>query len=722
MAVGERHGSRKLNRAGRSATAIAVAVTLALALGAPGALAAIDPPEPRIVGGGEVNPEGKYPFMVALVTHSNPNAHTGQFCGGAVVAASWVLTAGHCVQSKQPGDVDVVIGRHDLTSSDGERIAVDEILVHPNFNIGPGFLEFDGALLRLSTPTSFAPIVMASSGAADKFSPGTVATVMGWGFTESSPAFPNVLYEVAAPIISDADCEAAGAPGPLYAEDFDGSSMICAGYPAGGQDACAGDSGGPLVAPDGNGGWLHVGVVSWGYGCADPGAPGVYGETAALLEWVLSQLGPMDPVAVDDSGPGFTTSVDTAFTTGDVTANDMDDGALDPVTVVVAGPTPTGLTNYNDGTFHYDPPAGFVGTVTFDYSVDDLEGNTSNAATVTLAVVVGNAAPVAVDDQANATAGVPTTINVLANDSDPDGDVLSVAIQSQPSHGVVTLGSNAAVTYTAVDGFAGVDSFTYAASDGQMNSALATVTVNVAALIPPLVMANHGVGLVDPAQGLWTLRNGAGALNVFYFGNPDDVPFMGDWNCDGTETPGLFRPADGYVYLRLTNTQGPADIAFFAGNPDDTALAGDFNNDGCDTVSLYRSSSGELFIFNQLGSNDLGIGTAELSFQFGNLGDAPFVGDFDGDGVETVGLHRQSTGEVFLANSHQSGPADLSFVFGDGGDRFVAGDWTGDGQFTPGVFRPSTTTVYLKHANEGGMASEGFRLGEPHWLPVAGAF
>jgi hypothetical protein len=63
-------------------------------------------------------------------------------------------------------------------------------------------------------------------------------------------------------------------------------------------------------------------------------------------------------------------------------------------------------------------------------------------------------------------------------------------------------------------------------------------------------------GLFNPDQGQWMLGPGA---SPFFYGNPSDTPFMGDWNGDGVDTPGLFRRSDGFVYLR--NWKGP-------GNPD----------------------------------------------------------------------------------------------------------------------------------------------------------
>src|SRR3990172_2027367 len=77
------------------------------------------------------------------------------------------------------------------------------------------------------------------------------------------------------------------------------------------------------------------------------------------------------------------------------------------------------------------------------------------------------------------------------------------------------------------------------------------------------------VAFVNSA-GRWYRHDGLGSgdpVTAFYFGNPGDVPFMGDWDCDGVRTPGLYRQSDGFVYLRNTNTQGVADITFFFCNP-----------------------------------------------------------------------------------------------------------------------------------------------------------
>jgi hypothetical protein len=176
------------------------------------------------------------------------------------------------------------------------------------------------------------------------------------------------------------------------------------------------------------------------------------------------------------------------------------------------------------------------------------------------------------------------------------------------------------------------------------------------------------------------------------------------------------------VYLRNSNTQGIADIRFFFGNPGDVPLAGDFNGDGCDTVSIYRPGEGRFYVINELGADEGGLGPAEFAYFFGNLGDVPLAGDFDGDGVDTFGLHRTSTGLIYLRNSHTPGSADVQYVFGDAEDSMVTGDWQGDGSDTMGLLRPAEARFYLKFDHDSGPADIDFLFGDRGWIPIAGDF
>ena len=232
------------------------------------------------------------------------------------------------------------------------------------------------------------------------------------------------------------------------------------------------------------------------------------------------------------------------------------------------------------------------------------------------------------------------------------------------------------------------------------------------------------IGYVDQG-GSWRLAHEvawAPFESNFYYGNPGDSPFMGDWDCDGVDTPGLYRRSDGYVYLRNSNTQGVADVKFFFGDPNDIPIPGDFNGDGCDTVSIYRPAEQRFYVINRLGAGDAGLGSADFSFLFGNPGDKPFVGDFDGNNVDEVGLHRESTGRVYFRFSLSTGIADSDFIYGDPGDFLVAGDWDGDGSDTPAIFRPSDGNWYLRLSNTQGVANHVIPFGLPDrgYLPVVG--
>lgn len=235
-------------------------------------------------------------------------------------------------------------------------------------------------------------------------------------------------------------------------------------------------------------------------------------------------------------------------------------------------------------------------------------------------------------------------------------------------------------------------------------------------------VAGDGIGLVDPGTGVWHLRTRGGDPASFQFGDPADVPIIGDWDCDGVDTPGRYRQSDGYIYLRNSNTQGAPDVRFFFGIPGDIPLAGDFDASGCDTVSIFRASESRVFIINELGRNGGRLGAAAYNYSLGNPGDTPFAGDFNGDGTTTVGLHRESTGFVYLSNTNTEAAADVEFRLSDPGDRIVAGDWTGDGIDSLGVFRPSDQSVSLLYTNSNGVADENYTWGGSSFVPVAGQF
>ncbi|HSG78322.1 MAG TPA: M23 family metallopeptidase [Acidimicrobiia bacterium] len=239
--------------------------------------------------------------------------------------------------------------------------------------------------------------------------------------------------------------------------------------------------------------------------------------------------------------------------------------------------------------------------------------------------------------------------------------------------------------------------------------------VGAIGLGPAPALAETAVGLVDATQGYWRIREADGEMTGFYYGNPGDEPFMGDWDCDGVETPGLYRRRDGYAYLRNANTEGIADVRFFFGNPGDLPVPGDFDGDGCDTLSLYRPSEHRFYIINGLGSDDLGLGAADHWFDFGAPGDLPVAGDFDGDGLDEVGVWREGAllYEDDVVPNGRAGDPDHVIAVGERDDRPVIGDWSSEGRDRPAVFRPEEAAFLLPDGSS-------VAWGEASWVPIAG--
>ena len=229
-------------------------------------------PEPRIIGG-EPADFGEYPFMVALLFEPTAgNDFQKQYCGGSLIASKWVLTAAHCADFlESPDEVAVAVGRTHLNSTEGQRLAVKAVYVHPDYD--PNIISPDVALLELRRPvTGIDPIQLAGP-ADDAFeAAGTLLTVIGWGNTSTTgqASFPDELREVVVPVVDDTTCD------DVYHGFVTVETQVCAGQK--GIDSCGGDSGGPMFATTTSGAEIQVGIVSYGIGCAKNRYPGVYTE------------------------------------------------------------------------------------------------------------------------------------------------------------------------------------------------------------------------------------------------------------------------------------------------------------------------------------------------------------------------------------------------------------------------------------------------------------
>ncbi|MGH9136881.1 MAG: S1 family peptidase [Acidimicrobiales bacterium] len=212
-----------------------------------------------VVGGSPV-PDGKYPFMAAVLDDGS------QFCGGSVIASTWVLTAAHCVADGSAAGLSVSVGDSDWAQ--GTRIPVTQVFVHLAYD--DSSQANDAALLRLASAAPVAPITLAGPGDDAFEAHGAPVTVAGWGsiipIVGLLPPLDSQMREAALTVVGDAQCT----------QDNDPATQVCAEALL--RDSCQGDSGGPLFATAPGGARIQVGIVSYGLGCAVPLFPGVYSE------------------------------------------------------------------------------------------------------------------------------------------------------------------------------------------------------------------------------------------------------------------------------------------------------------------------------------------------------------------------------------------------------------------------------------------------------------
>jgi hypothetical protein len=352
---------------------LAACAIAALASTAPGAGAA-----GRVINGTTVSAatySARWSAIAALATRNERDTRKAQFCGGTFITPTLVATAAHCVSSpwklmqlddngvlrqfnnqrtEDASTLDVVAGRRILSVRDGDRIPINNILVHPRYD--PLLAEWDVALVELTrSPAAAANVTPVSpvqpgedsiwgNGAGVAASAATGPWVAGWGYrflpssesffsgaqhkpfhrpakpeqrprpglgkrtaTRSARNLANVLEEALVPVQSDGACELGGpGQGVGYGREFDAATMLCAGVldthdqndlnaTDNGVDTCYGDSGGPMLASTGSALRL-VGITSWGNGCATRDTYGVYTRVAAVRGFLGSD--PRTPVSL----------------------------------------------------------------------------------------------------------------------------------------------------------------------------------------------------------------------------------------------------------------------------------------------------------------------------------------------------------------------------------------------------------------------------------------
>lgn len=240
--------------------------------------------------------------------------------------------------------------------------------------------------------------------------------------------------------------------------------------------------------------------------------------------------------------------------------------------------------------------------------------------------------------------------------------------------------------------------------------------------------AGHNAGCLHPelgaiparpavvASGGWQLRttlSGGPALSSFSYGLAGDTPLMADWSGSGVATAAVVRGqrhgplrTDALTwYIRQIEGAGEPNLVVRYGQPGDIPVVGDWDGDGVATIGVVRGNRWLL-------RNSNTAGDAELDFVFGEVGDTPVVGDWSGLGYDSVGVVRAD--RWLLRNTLEPGTADFDFLFGSG--RPITGDWEGIGRSRPGRFDQGTW--HLRTTLTTGGDDLTFDFGEPEGEPV----
>ena len=196
------------------------------------------------------------------------------------VISDIILSAAHCAEIES----DTVYVGSSRTFGIGEaggrgvQRSITQRMIHPMYQAET--VDYDFLVMQLDSSVDMQPTLLNEDGSVPIN--GEELTVIGYGTTTEGGFQPSTLQEVVINYIPTETCNV------NYSGKINGATMLCAGV-GGGKDSCQGDSGGPLVVRNGDA-FIQVGIVSWGYGCADPSYPGVYSRVSGEIDWIKDQI------------------------------------------------------------------------------------------------------------------------------------------------------------------------------------------------------------------------------------------------------------------------------------------------------------------------------------------------------------------------------------------------------------------------------------------------
>ena len=237
---------------------------------------------------------------------------------------------------------------------------------------------------------------------------------------------------------------------------------------------------------------------------------------------------------------------------------------------------------------------------------------------------------------------------------------------------------------------------------------------------------NDTIGIFRPSLVQFQLRdsNTSGAPDhVVTFGQVGDQPIVGDWDNTGVDRPGVYRSSTGQFIL-LVSPRSVVTVNFGTPGGTDVAVVGDWDGNGVDTPGVFNPLSGNWFLANGINGQNVNNSFPPANFQFflGQNGDVPVAGDWNGDGIDSVGVFRTGNSTFFLSNGFQGTVDFKPFIFGALGSLPITGDWNGDGIDTVGVFTPKIGLMSLNNVNAtgNGVGDIVFNFGQSGDLPLVG--
>lgn len=204
-----------------------------LAIIVPLVLASRRLPMPRLTGNGKI--VGGLPIGIDQAPYQISLQDRGfHICGGSIIAPNFILTAAHCTQSNEAKNLKIRAGSSKYMSG-GVEIQVKTITQHPDFDYWT--IDYDFSVLELEEDLEFsdkiAPIELPQQD--EEVIDGILCFVTGWGNTQNSDESRTILRGAFVPSVAQESClNAYGGFGEIT------DRMICAGYAAGGKDACQG--------------------------------------------------------------------------------------------------------------------------------------------------------------------------------------------------------------------------------------------------------------------------------------------------------------------------------------------------------------------------------------------------------------------------------------------------------------------------------------------------